>query len=282
MLISKLPNFTEITVGTFVDLGIRYGLFAGAAWLLCYVFFRRRWFHRKIVARFPAPREVRRELAYSMLALVIFGLSGAITIEAAKRGHTQLYWRISQHGWPWFWLSIGATILLHDAWFYWTHRLMHQKRLFPYFHRIHHLSHNPSPWAAYAFDPLESVVHAALFPIAATVMPLHPFAFGIFMFWQTTYNVLGHAGYEFHPRWLMDTWLGRILNTPTNHIMHHEKMRGNYGLYFNVWDRLMGTNHRDYEDRFREVTSRRRDAHSDPTAGVEPAPSNVPLGSSNA
>jgi lathosterol oxidase len=40
--------------------------------------------------------------------------------------------------------------------------------------------------------------------------------------------------------------------------MHHESMRGNYGLYFNIWDRLMGTNHKDYEQRFREVTSRRK------------------------
>jgi Delta7-sterol 5-desaturase len=40
--------------------------------------------------------------------------------------------------------------------------------------------------------------------------------------------------------------------------MHHEKFRGNYGLYFNFWDRLMRTNHEDYESRFREVTSRAR------------------------
>jgi Delta7-sterol 5-desaturase len=90
------------------------------------------------------------------------------------------------------------------------------------------------------------------------VIPMHPYAFVIFMFWQITFNIVGHTGYEFHPRWLMDSWLGRILNTPTNHAQHHEKMRGNYGLYFNVWDRLMGTNHPDYESRFREVTTRPR------------------------
>ena len=34
-------------------------------------------------------------------------------------------------------------------------------------------------------------------------------------------------------------------------------MRGNYGhSCFNVWDRLMGANHPDYETRYREVTSR--------------------------
>ena len=54
----------------------------------------------------------------------------------------------------------------------------------------------------------------------------------------------------------MNTPLRFILNTPTNHVMHHEKMRGNYDLYFKILDRLMGTNHPDYEARFREVTSR--------------------------
>jgi sterol desaturase/sphingolipid hydroxylase (fatty acid hydroxylase superfamily) len=36
-------------------------------------------------------------------------------------------------------------------------------------------------------------------------------------------------------------------------------MRGNFGLYFNFWDRIMGTNHPAYEQRFTEVTGRRRD-----------------------
>jgi lathosterol oxidase len=251
----EFPNCLEITAASFVDLGLRYGLLAGVAWLLCYVLFKRRWFHRKIISRFPSSPEVRREIHHSTLSLFIFSLSGAVTVQIAQAGWTQLYLRIDQHGWTWFWLSIGATIILHDTWFYWTHRLMHWKRLFSA-HRIHHLSHNPSPWGAYAFGPVEAFVHAAIFPIAALVMPLHPFAFAVFMLWQITYNVLGHAGYEFYPRWLMDSWLGRILNTPTNHIMHHEKMQGNYGLYFNIWDRLMETNHRDYEARFREVTSR--------------------------
>jgi sterol desaturase/sphingolipid hydroxylase (fatty acid hydroxylase superfamily) len=71
---------------------------------------------------------------------------------------------------------------------------------------------------------------------------------------QIIHNVLGHAGYEIYPRWLMNTPFKFILNTPTNHVMHHEKMRGNYGIYFNIWDRLMRTNHDDYEHRFRQVT----------------------------
>jgi Delta7-sterol 5-desaturase len=167
-----------------------------------------------------------------------------------------MYWKLNAHSTGWFWSSIAISIFVHDTYFYWTHRLMHHPKLFRWFHRGHHLSMNPTPWASYAFDPLEAVVQAGIFPLVVMLYPIHPIAFGVVMLWQITFNVIGHAGFEFHPRWLMDTWLGKVLNTPTNHAMHHEKMIGNYGLYFNIWDRVMGTNHRDYEQRFREVTSR--------------------------
>ena len=255
-LFSRLPGFFPVTAGITVDVALRYMMLAGVAWLLGYVFFKRRWFHRKIVTSFPKSGEVRREIVYSLLSIAIFGLIGAATITAARQGWTQFYWRINDHGWGWFWISIVCAIFLHDAYFYWTHRLMHHPKLFGAFHRVHHLSHNPTPWASYAFAPLEAVVQGAIFPLAVTVLPMHPLAFALFMFWQITFNILGHTGYEFHPHALMNSWLRRILNTPTNHIMHHEKLRGNYGLYFNIWDRLMGTNHEEYEKRFREVTSR--------------------------
>jgi hypothetical protein len=49
-------------------------------------------------------------------------------------------------------------------------------------------------------------------------------------------------------------WYGLFLNTSTHHAMHHEAFRANYGLYFNIWDRLLGTNHPQYEQRFAAVT----------------------------
>jgi Delta7-sterol 5-desaturase len=261
---NNLPSFLEITSGSFVALALRYALFAGLCWWLAYAVYRQRWFHRKIIARFPASPEVRREMAYSALSILIFAISGAVTVELARHGHTQLYWQIGTHGWGWFWASIGLTILLHDTYFYWTHRMMHHPRLFRHFHRVHHLSHNPTPWAAYAFSPLEAIVQSLIFPLAAFAMPLHPFAFALFMGWQITFNVLGHLGYEFYPRWALNSWLGHVMNTPTSHILHHEKMRGHYGIYFNIWDRLMGTNHAEYEARFEEVTARPKDATSPP------------------
>src|SRR5688572_21138987 len=270
------PGFLKLTTGITIDLILRYLVFAGIAWLLAYVLFKRRWFHRKIVPKLPGTADVRREFGYSMLSMAIFGVMGTATLLAGREGWTQMYWRVSERGWGWFWLSIVCAIFIHDTYFYWTHRAMHHPRLFKLFHRVHHLSMNPSPWASYSFAPLEAIVQASIFPLVTVLVPIHPLAFGLFMVWQITFNVLGHAGYEFHPHWLMDTWLKRILNTPTNHVMHHEKLRGNYGLYFNVWDRMMGTNHAEYEDRFREVTSRPAAAPSHATNAAN-APSAQPV-----
>ena len=236
----------------------RYLVFAGLGWLLGYVLFAKRWRRRKIVPAMPTRADVARELRSSAVTLLVFAVVGASTVLAARAGWTRVYWSIDERGWGWFVVSVLLAILLQDTWFYWTHRAMHHPRLFVWFHRTHHRSTNPSPWAAYAFAPPEAVVQAAIFPLVLILVPIHLFAFVVFMVVQMTFNVLGHLGYEYHPRWLMDSWLGRVLNTPTNHAMHHESPRGNYGFYFNVWDRLMGTNQPDYEARFRAVTARDR------------------------
>ena len=251
-----LPNLWKMIVGIATENWVRYAVTAGIAWLLAYVWFKKKWWSRKIIQRDPSRADIRREMGWSLLTALIYGAVGTLTIWLTKFGHGHLYRKIEDYGWVWFWCSIVVTIFVHDAYFYWTHRMMHHPRLYRWFHRVHHESVNPSPWAAYAFGPLEAMMQVMIFPLIVFTIPIHPYAFMIFMVWQIVWNVIGHTGFEYHPKWLMDSWISKFINTPTNHIQHHEKFRGNYSLYFNIWDRLMGTNHPDYEKRFREVTSR--------------------------
>jgi sterol desaturase/sphingolipid hydroxylase (fatty acid hydroxylase superfamily) len=233
---------------------VRFLFAAGLAWLFFYVLRRERWLSRKIIQGFPSLKDLGREAALSALTCGIYGIVGVCSWMAVRGHWIHPYFRPHLSGRVWFWASIIITIFLHDTYFYWTHRLMHLPRLFPWMHRSHHRSTNPTPWAAYAFDPLEAVVQGGIFPLVLILYPIPPVAFLLFMAWQITFNVLGHSGFEIYPGWFMDSWLGKFFNTPTNHAMHHQYFRGNYGLYFNVWDRLMGTNHSQYEERFRHVT----------------------------
>ncbi|MDB5392160.1 MAG: sterol desaturase family protein [Planctomycetaceae bacterium] len=231
-----------------------YVLLAFCMWVLFYVIFREQIRHRRISPIDPTSRQVAREIIYSLRSIAIFGLVAALTVYAACYGWTQLYFRVDDYGWVWFVLSIGLMILVHDAYFYWTHRTLHHAWLYRRFHHTHHLSTNPTPWAAYSFSPAEALIQAGIAPLVAVLFPVHPAAFGLFMVWQNVFNVLGHCGHEIFPRWFIRSPLAWISNSVTHHALHHEKFRSNFGLYFNFWDRMMGTNHPNYEQRFESIT----------------------------
>ena len=249
-----LPPSERAILGIGATEFFQYAMLAGGMWLLLYILLRKTLSHRKIVPRFPHLRELLREMGLSASTSVIYGIVGLLTLICVRHHWTHFYSRIGRYGIGWFSLSIIVTIFLHDAYFYWTHRLMHHPRLFRLMHRSHHRSTNPTPWAAYSFDPLEAFVQAGIFPLVVFLYPIHPAAFSIFMLWQIAFNVIGHSGYELYPGWFLKSGLGKFFNTTTNHIMHHQHIRMNYGLYFNFWDRLMGTNHPQYEARFTELT----------------------------
>jgi sterol desaturase/sphingolipid hydroxylase (fatty acid hydroxylase superfamily) len=173
-----------------------------------------------------------------------------------RHGHGLSYATIAERGWAYWGFSIVLMMLLHDAYFYFTHRLMHHPLLFKRFHLVHHLSTNPSPWAAYAFHPLETIVEAGITVLIAFTIPYHPSALVTFILISLLFNIEGHLGYEFWPKGMTrNKWLNWN-NTSTHHNMHHQTFRYNYGLYFNWWDKLFGTNHPEYHDRFDAITSR--------------------------
>lgn len=247
----KLTRSVLVLIGSSVGDLLWYGLLASGVWLLFYVAFRARFRHRRVARGDPAEGQLKREVLHSLRSIAIFGLVTGAVVYAAYSGWTRLYLRVDQYGWGWFVLSIGLMIVLHDAYFYWTHRMMHHPRLYRVLHHdIHHRSTSPTPWAAYAFSPAEAVVQAGIGPLIVVMLPVHPAAFALFMGWQVAFNVFGHSGFEIFPNWFIRSRAGLLLNSVTHHALHHEKFQASYGLYFNVWDRLMGTNHPDYERRF--------------------------------
>lgn len=202
---------------------------------------------RKVQPEFAAPHHVRREVRFALLAALIFAVNGVLMLVFIYQGWTLVYDRIAEYGWVYWAFSLAATIVLHDAYFYWTHRLLHHRRLFTTLHHLHHESHSPSPWAAYAFSPGESVVQAAFLTLLIFVLPVHLTVVYLFMAHMIIRNVVGHSGFELFPRFVPGHRVFGHLTTVTHHDMHHSaRQPGNYGLYFTWWDRLMGTEHSDY------------------------------------
>ena len=230
-----------------------YVLAAAAMWFVFHVYLRQRLQHR-IIAKWPTGHDIRREVTYSISTLLIFSAMGLVVFSQVIQGNFIIYLPVRQYGWVWLIISLPLMIVWHDFYFYWTHRLLHSKWLFRHVHGVHHRSRNPSPWAAYAFHPLEAVVNGMVVPLALCVVPLNGLVLFIFSIHQIVRNAHGHAALETMPQGFAKHWLGGRFTTTTHHHMHHETARGNYGLWFTWWDRIGKTENPGYVQRFDAVT----------------------------
>lgn len=252
----ETKSFIEVWPNIFLFDLLRYMIPAGLFFLIFWVMFKNRLMHLFIQKTMPKSRQLWKELAYSMSTVIIFSLVGFGLHSADQAGLTRIYYTISDYGIVYLIISLVVAIVFHDFYFYWTHRLMHHKKIFRYVHRVHHESTNPSPWAAYSFHPWEAVIQALVLPLMVFTLPLHPLTIFLFLIYMIVRNVIGHLGFEILPKgFTKNKWLD--WNTAvTHHSIHHEHFHSNYGLYFTWWDKLMRTEHAKYHDVFDEVKSR--------------------------
>lgn len=240
---------------------LRYVVPAVSAFLLFWVWGRDRLRkHRILFARsvWPRAEKIARDVAWSCSTIAIYSAMG-VAVYMLRRGGVLRDWTggadgVSGAEWIWFFASVPVLALLQDAYFYWTHRAMHNPRIYRVVHRVHHLSTTTSPFSAYAFHPLEAITHGLFVPLAWLFLPLHEIAVFLFLVFMIVRNVLGHLSIELFPRGFTRSSLGWSTTT-THHALHHKDFRSNYGLYFTFWDEKMGTTHPEYEASFERFAS---------------------------
>lgn len=197
--------------------------------------------------RFPGLYDARRaqirgEIGWSLLSAVIYGVpAGVLAWGWQERGWTKIYSGAADYPLWWLPVSVLVYLILHDSWFYWTHRLLHRPRVYRAAHAVHHASRNPTAWTAMSFHPLESIIGAVLIPALVLLIPIHYAALLVVLTVMTVFGVTNHMGWEIFPRWLVHGPAGHWLITASHHHRHHEKYLCNFGLYFRFWDRACGT-----------------------------------------
>ena len=251
-----MSSFWNSFEKAFSNLSTRYFIFAGLIWFIWYILLRNKILYKKIQLKLPLNSDYRREIFYSLVTMIIFACVPALILGTPLRKYTMYYTDINQHSMIWFWLAFPIMAVIHDAYFYWTHRLMHHPALYKAVHLLHHKSTNPSPWAAYAFYPTEAVIEAGVFFVFVMIMPLHKIHLSFFFLFMIIYNVYGHLGWELYPKKFSSSYFGKWINTSVAHNQHHQYVKGNYGLYFLWWDKWMGTLREDYVVKFEEVKNR--------------------------
>ncbi len=235
----------------------RYAIFAGIPFVIFYHWRKQKNKAAKIQKREVKSKQIWMEIGYSTMTAFIFAALGVGIYWMTQHGWTKIYTDVNEYGTAYFITSIFILMFVHDAYFYWMHRAVHHPKIFPYVHKVHHLSSNPTPWTSFSFNASEAVLELGIVPIVLMLIPMHFGAVLIFFFISLAFNVMGHLGYEIMPKnWVRHPIL-KWFNTPTHHNMHHARGNGNFGLYFNFWDTWMGTNHKNYIKTFDAIVARR-------------------------
>jgi sterol desaturase/sphingolipid hydroxylase (fatty acid hydroxylase superfamily) len=249
-------SFRHVFEINFLADGARWLVISFVLWGLLHVALRRRLAHR-VIRGWPDRSDLHRELVYSFSSLAVLTAANCAVLAGAVSGVFEIYNRPLAHGWVWLVISLPLLIVWHDAYFYWTHRLLHTRWLFRHVHHVHHRSREPSPYTAFSFHPIEALVQIGVLPLALCVVPLNDgvlLAFTVHYFVRSAH---GHAGVETMPRGFARHWLGGLFATTTHHHLHHETGRGDYALWFTWWDHWCGTERAEYLERFDQATAPR-------------------------
>ncbi len=211
----------------------------------------RQWASRRLYPTLPSRSEQWFEIRWSLFSSLIFAAVGVGWGLLWQLGHTQLYLKFDEFGWVYFSL-IGPLVLLllHDTYFYWTHRWLHRPRVYRMFHSVHHQSLKPSPWASFSFHPIESLINALALPLISLILPLHPVHVLVHLTFMTVSAITNHLGYEVLPRSAVTLGWGKYLISGVHHVQHHRFFRCNYGLFFSFWDLWMKTENANFSSEF--------------------------------
>ncbi|KAK9827400.1 hypothetical protein WJX81_007445 [Elliptochloris bilobata] len=201
--------------------------------------------------------------------------------------------------------TVAALDVLHDAWFYWTHRLLHWRPLYRHVHYIHHRSVAPTAFAGYSFHVAEAALVFANEILVCFLFSIHAGVHRAYHLTTTAIHIGGHAGYEIapfipsgnrEPPCVGSTSYpspdphsggpggGHIglelpcaaLNTVQHHDMHHRFPTRHFSLYFTHWDRWCGTEHPAYRAQVAEhfqalADARKAASHCGAPSAARPA-----------
>ncbi|EED15305.1 sterol desaturase, putative [Talaromyces stipitatus ATCC 10500] len=187
-------------------------------------------------------QQIRQEIRQSLLAMPIMAILTVPFFLAEIHGYTKLYdfspdpalqipFGISGNVYKY--IQYPFFILFTDTGIYWIHRAIHHPLIYRFVHKRHHKWIVPTPYASYAFNPVDGWLQSLPYHIFPFVFPLQKGAYlGLFVF-VTVWTVLIHdAEYLSY---------SKLINGAACHTMHHLYFNYNYGQFTTFWDRVCWT-----------------------------------------
>ncbi len=244
------PTLLQVAIGSFLfQLSFYLILGVGGFWLAHrsrVPFFVRRRMPHQVAGR----EQIVREVKLSFITMVIISVVGVIFMMMMEQGWIKICFDLSCGGPLYAIAMVAVLVVAHDAYFYWTHRMLHTPWLFKHFHIDHHRSLFPTPLAILAHHPVDSILSVGFVYVIVFFVPIPLVSIIGFQIIMYCFNLLGHLNLELLPeRFLYSRWF-KVLNTSTHHQLHHQTTQYNHGFYFSFWDRWFGTEHPEINQAF--------------------------------
>ncbi len=150
-------------------------------------------------------------------------------------------------------LQLLFCIYLDDFLYYWMHRAMHGRFLLKHVHGRHHRV--LAPWAitGHYMHPIEYVLTGSLAFLGPALLGAHVVLLWVWIIFRQWEAAEGHCGYAFP--WSPTRGLPGS-HGALHHDFHHARVRGNYAGFLGIWDRVFGTEVRNYRESLQDWKQR--------------------------
>ncbi|XP_071957661.1 lathosterol oxidase-like [Antedon mediterranea] len=182
--------------------------------------------------------QIQDEILLSFWSLPCISLPTCSIFLLEVRGHSKLYDDTTsfKYGVYSALLDFVPLVIFTDATIYWIHRLMHHRLIYKYVHKKHHLYKVATPFASYAFHPLDGFMQSLPYHIYAFAFPLHKYVYLFMYVFVMIWTIIIHDG-----DYRVPNSLKPYINGSAHHTDHHLYFNYNYGQFFTLWDRLGGS-----------------------------------------
>ncbi len=225
-----LGSFVVLFVGGIVF----YLVTSGSSYLYYFIVRKQRFFPNET----PDPAQMRKERRWAVYSLFGNAVFTAPIHHFIVQGKSQVYFDFGAHSTGWFLISIALMVVITETLVFWAHWALHHPFLYKHIHLHHHQFRKTTPWASVAFHPLDSFAQAAPHHLCAFLFPVHIGVYAASVTFVTLWSVFIHERVTF-------SWVRfGLINNTMHHTAHHKFNKWNYGQWFTIWDRIMGT-HKD-------------------------------------
>ncbi|KAJ3317754.1 c-5 sterol desaturase [Boothiomyces sp. JEL0866] len=176
---------------------------------------------------------ILREIKLSVFSFPITSLVTVPWFYFEINGYSKLYHDVDEYGYGYLLFSLVWFILFTDFGVYWIHRYEHHPLVYWWLHKQHHMWKVTTPFASFAFHPLDGYFQSLPMHIFVYLFPMNSYLyltmFVLIQFWTISI----HDGV-----YISDDG---IINSAAHHTVHHLEFNYNYGQYFTLWDRIGGS-----------------------------------------